>query len=115
MQNEPENTQPNASSIATDPAVNQHKRTLPFFITYAHAKGGARDRLVELYSLDRQLTEKEIQEVRVIMDATPVQNIMLARVQQYAESAQKAAWKLSLPEKTRAILAGAASMLVPLK
>ena len=30
MQNEPENTQPNASSIATDPAVNQHKRTLPF-------------------------------------------------------------------------------------
>ena len=93
--------------------IREHKRTLPFFITYAHAKGRARERLRELYSLDRQLTEKEVGEVRAIIDATPAKIEMLERVQRYADSAKKEAWKLSISEKTRAILAGAASMLVP--
>lgn len=93
--------------------IREHKRTLPFLYAYEETKGDARERLRQLYSLDRQLAEEEIREVIAILDTTNARSRVGEKVREYAARAKQAAEHLTLPEETRALLGGIVDMLVP--
>ncbi|OHB18794.1 MAG: hypothetical protein A2854_02920 [Parcubacteria group bacterium RIFCSPHIGHO2_01_FULL_56_18] len=93
--------------------IREHKRTLPFLYAYEEAKGDAQERLRQLYSLDRQLAEEEIQEVIAILDVTSARSRVEEKVREYAARAKQAAEHLTLPEETKALLGGIVDMLVP--
>ncbi len=93
--------------------IREHKRTLPFLRAYAQAKGKAKARLKELYSLPDQLTERQIREARDIIDSTDAKRYVLSRIKVYTMQAKKAAQALNVPESTQAFLLGLIDLLVP--
>ncbi|OGG72825.1 hypothetical protein A3A38_02540 [Candidatus Kaiserbacteria bacterium RIFCSPLOWO2_01_FULL_53_17] len=93
--------------------IREHKRTLPFLYTYTELTSGAKNRLKELYSLSRQLSESEIVEVSVLFDSTHAREKVRAKIHEYVFKAKQAAEELTIPEETRAILMGLIDMLVP--
>lgn len=97
----------------TDSDIREHKRTVPFFAAYEELKGSDKQRLEVLYSLARQLTDREIKEALVLIDSTDAKEEVLSDIQKYATEARSAAEKLSVSEDTKAILAGVVEMLVP--
>lgn len=93
--------------------IREHKRTLPFLYAYEEAEGKARERLHQLYSLERQLAGGEIQEVIALFDATRSRSRILGKVHEYVAKAKQAAERLDLPLETKALLVGIVDMLVP--
>jgi geranylgeranyl diphosphate synthase type I len=92
--------------------IREHKRTLPFFYAYAEA-GEAKERLRELYSLERQLSEGEIQEVLAILTTTNSRSRVEGMVHEYAGRARKAARALAVNDDLKDLLEGVVDMLVP--
>lgn len=93
--------------------IREHKRTLPFLYAYEESQGEAHERLRQLYSLDRQLTDAEIQEAITLLDATRSRSRVLEKVREHAGRAKQAAERLDLPQETKALLVGIVDMLVP--
>ncbi len=91
--------------------IREKKRTLPFLIAYAEVM--KKDRLRELYSLDRQLTEDERIEVKTIIDTTPAQGRVIREISLYADRAAEVVQSLSIPDDMKASLAAYAHSLVP--
>jgi len=93
--------------------IREHKRTLPFLYAYEEMEGNARERLHQLYSLERQLADGEIQEAIALLDATRSRSRVLGKVREHAARAKQAAARLDLAPETKALLVGIVDMLVP--
>ena len=93
--------------------IREHKRTLPFLYAYEEVMGETRTRLAELYTLPRQLSEGEIQEVLGIFETTTSKTRVLAMTQKYAGRSKRAAEALDVSGESREILLGIVDMLVP--
>jgi len=91
--------------------IRERKRTLPFFPAYEETS--AKVRLIELYNMNRQLSEAEMTEVRAIIDATSARAKVLGEIKRYADEAREAAKTLSLPPATRTTLGDLIAALVP--
>ena len=91
--------------------IREHKRTLPFFFAYEETAQKAR--LAELYSLDRQLSDAEINKARTLIDATSARSRVLEEIRTYADRCRKAAEALALPADIRATLIELVNELVP--
>lgn len=93
--------------------IRERKRMLPFIAAYDHSSRRARARLKRLYELPRQLTQKEIQEVRSLIGATNARAYVLSRITSYAKKARAAALLLTLPLYTKRTLIELVDNLVP--
>jgi geranylgeranyl diphosphate synthase type I len=91
--------------------IREHKRTLPFFAAYEETS--KRARLTELYDLDRQLSETEITEMRIIIDATSARSQVLQEIRAYADQARNAAEQLTLAPDIRNTIEQLISVLIP--
>lgn len=93
--------------------IREHKRTLPFLFAYADAAGETKDDLHRLYSLDRQLTDAEIQRVISIFNTTSSRGKVEDTIRKYVRRTKAAVGALDLPLETKALLEGIVDMLVP--
>jgi geranylgeranyl diphosphate synthase type I len=93
--------------------IREHKRTLPFLYARTALTGDTKERLDELYSLNRQLTENEIQDVRAMLDMTDSNPQTLKALRSYARAAQAAAQALAVPGDVRSVLVSIVRALVP--
>jgi len=93
--------------------IREHKRTLPFFAARQELTEDKKKRLDELYSLTRQLSEKEIAEALALINTTHAKESVLALTREHAEKAKELAASLSVSDETKSILMGIADMLVP--
>jgi geranylgeranyl diphosphate synthase type I len=93
--------------------IREHKRTLPFLYAHADSAPVQRNRLGELYSIDRVLADGEIQEVLELLNATEARQKTENSIREYVGRAKTAAQGLSVPVETRGILEGIVDLLVP--
>ncbi len=92
--------------------IRERKRALPFVVAYARLRGRARKRLRALYERPRQLSRAEVREVLDLINTTDARAYVERRIRAYADTARASAAKLSLPQKTRRILADIVDTLV---
>ncbi len=84
--------------------IREHKRTLPYIYAMAETDVHGRNRLEDLYSSQRQLSNAEITEIRLIMDATGTRNYVHTQIREYSLQARAAVEKLSLGNRERKLL-----------
>ncbi len=92
--------------------VREHKCTLPVLRAYTELCVADKKKLKKIYSVTRQLTDREIKEAKLLIDMTDAREYVSSKVDMHATRAKRAASRLSVPKHTQALLCGIVDMSV---